>query len=282
MRKLRIFCAFLIFAGVIASSVFSQRNSAQQKNLKPIRVLFVGNSLTFYHQMPKVLANLAISSRKFPQLYTYMYAPGGYSLERNFNEGNALKIIKDLNWDYVVLQEGSHVTITNNKKFIEYSRKFDDQIKKAGSKTCFYMTWAYRDDPNMFGPVSRAYDEIAKELDAFVAPAGLAWQAVLKRDPNIVLYDNDKVHQSPAGTYLTACVFYITLTGRNPEGLPNAGLRMLKKEDCLMLQQIAWQTISQSNNKKRYMTKEAFEYYQKTYQKQQDINERSENKEDEQ
>jgi len=282
VRKLEIFCAFLIFTGFMASSIFSQENSARQKKPGPIRVLFIGNSLTSYHQMPKVLANLAKSSKEFPQLYTYMYAPGGYTLEHNFNEGNALKIIRELKWDYVVLQEVSHLTITDKEKFVEYSRKFDNEIKKTGAKTLFYMTWAYRDDPNMFGPVAQAYDGIAQELDAVVSPAGLAWQAVLKQDPNIVLYEDDKVHQSPAGTYLTACVFYITLTGRNPEGLANGGLQMLKKEDCLTLQQIAWRTITQSKNKERYMTKEAFEYYQGNYLKQQEKNERSEDKEDEQ
>ena len=38
--------------------------------------------------------------------------------------------------------------------------------------------------------------------------------------PDIQLYDKDGSHPSPAGTYLTACVFYTVLSKKSPVGLP--------------------------------------------------------------
>jgi poly(3-hydroxybutyrate) depolymerase len=281
LKRRKVFIIIVVLA--MCSAVFAEKITDVGKGQKVIRVLFVGNSLTFYYEMPKVLYNLLSSNKQIQPFYIFMDAPGGFTLEQHYSQGQTPDIIQKGNWDYVVLQEGSHVTITDKQKFVDYSRKLDEQIKKAGAKTIFYMTWAYQNsDPNMFGQVADAYTKIAEDVNAIVVPVGLAWQKALKEAKTIELYDKDNVHQSPAGTYLTACVFYITLTGRNPQGLPNAGLNMLKKDDVDFLQKTAWQTISEmdlamppvgdplrdygSDKKQRYMTQQAFENFEKSQQ----------------
>jgi len=44
------------------------------------------------------------------------------------------------------------------------------------------------------------------------------------------------------GTYLAACVFYATLTGRDPRGLGDGGLAV-GADDAAFLQGIAWETV---------------------------------------
>jgi len=250
---------FIIIAAICCASAAQVRASG-----KPVRILFIGNSLTFYYEMPKVLANLANAPGRQPALFTQMYAPGGFTLENNYTKGEALKLIKSGKWDYVVLQDGSSQTIKDREKFFEYSRKFDSEIKKAGAKTIFYMTWGYeRSEPNMFSQVAESYKKAAAEVNAPASPVGLAWQRALKEKPGIKLYDNDGVHQNQAGTYLTACVFYITLTGRNPAGFSNGGLTELKRDDCIALQKIAWETVNEIEDKKNCMTEQAFGFYQR-------------------
>jgi hypothetical protein len=61
----------------------------------------------------------------------------------------------------------------------------------------------------------------AKETKSIVAPVGIAWADVASKEPSIDLYYKDGAHPSPAGTYLNACVFYATIFGRSPVGLPS-------------------------------------------------------------
>ena len=49
-----------------------------------------------------------------------------------------------------------------------------------------------------------------------VAPVGRAWAEALRREPGLELWDGDGMHPSRLGSYLTACVFYAILTGRDP------------------------------------------------------------------
>jgi hypothetical protein len=48
-----------------------------------------------------------------------------------------------------------------------------------------------------------------------VAPVGLAWAQALQREPGLELWAGDGKHPSKLGSYLTACVFYASLTGRD-------------------------------------------------------------------
>jgi hypothetical protein len=97
---------------------------------------------------------------------------------------------------------------------------FDEVIRQVGAKTVFYSTWARRGAPKQNQQaLDYAYMQIACELKAIVVPVGSAWQSVQKMDWGVELYSQDGSHPSAAGTYLAACVFYATLTGKSPEGL---------------------------------------------------------------
>ena len=73
--------------------------------------------------------------------------------------------------------------------------------------------------------LNRACFSIAKQLRATVAPVGVAWRDALAADPELVLHTADKSHPNPAGFCLAACVFYATLLGKSPEGLPGQLVR---------------------------------------------------------
>jgi hypothetical protein len=94
-----------------------------------------------------------------------------------------------------------------------------------------------------------AYEGIARELKAAVAPAGVAWEKALKANPKMTLHIPDLSHPTAAGSYLNACVFYEVLFDKSPEGLPNtiktaAGkvLVELSEADARLLQRTAAET----------------------------------------
>jgi hypothetical protein len=62
----------------------------------PTHVLFIGNSYTFVNDgLDKQLEKLA------PSTETERIALGGYTLEKHWYDGNALRKIREGKWDYV-------------------------------------------------------------------------------------------------------------------------------------------------------------------------------------
>ena len=217
---------------------------AEDPTPRSLRVLFVGNSYTHYNNLSQVLSVMAASARPAFRLETAHYARDSYTLERHWEEGQALQAIRDRHWDIVVLQGHSLQSIRNPKQLFTYARKLNAEIKKSGARTVFFMTWAHRDKPQMLIGVVQAYSSIAAELDATMAPVGLAWQRALQERPSLALHTPDHSHPLPTGTYLTACVFYATLTGGSPLGLSTGGLAQVTPADARFLQRIAWETVT--------------------------------------
>jgi len=217
-----------------------------------IRVLFVGNSLTYWNEMPWLVEK--ISAMKTPRLSTSFVGGSGRSLRQQWQNAKTLRAIRERPWDYVVLQGQSSEPATNREEFARYGRLLDADIRKRGAKTVFFLTWANRGDPQ--GPITQRYLALARELDAMVAPAGIAWQELQKKGRE--LYDGSGVHPNLQGSYLSACVFYALFTGRSPVGLPHRfdvnfeidefyrrGLESerLSASDALEIQTAAWAAV---------------------------------------
>lgn len=199
------------------------------------RVLFIGNSYTFVNGgLDKQLQGLA------PSTETERIAFGGYTLEKHWNDGNAIQRIREGNWDYVILQEQSQIPVINQKGFYDFARKFDEEIRRSGAKTILLMTWE-RPDSRTFGVttanLAAAYASLGKELRAKVAPAGLAFERSLRDKPDIALYVQDG-HPTVEGTYLAACVLYRTIFELSPVGNPYSE-KNISAETRTYLQQIA-------------------------------------------
>jgi hypothetical protein len=189
-----------------------------------VHVLFIGNSFTFYHDLPQMLVALGRAGKQRP-LVVQQETPGGCTLEKHWNDGRALALIRSRKWDYVVLQDQSQMPLLRPETLSAYGRKFDEAIRSAGAKTIFYQTWAPQDQPERQAAISAAYAKLARERRALLAPVGDAWQAA-SGEKRSSLYEKDGRHPSAAGSYLAACVFYATINGADPAGLPGriAGL----------------------------------------------------------
>jgi len=208
---------------------------------KPVRVLFIGNSYTYVNDLPKMLAALARAGNQRPVVYE-RETPGGYTLEKHWKDGKAVKKIAAAKWDYVVLQEQSLRPLRDRPRMFEYAAKLDSAIKKQQARTLLFQTWARQDAPQQQADLSKAYLDLGQELKGRVAPVGMAWERAFKDDPKLVLHGADKSHPGKAGTYLTACVFYATIFGNSPEGLPGE-IGGLSDAEARRLQVIACQTV---------------------------------------
>ena len=125
--------------------------------------------------------------------------------------------------------------------FHETVRKYAQLLTSTGTRPVLFMSWAYKDKPEMTAALAEQYTLAGNANDLQVIPAGLAFAQAIARRPDIELYEDDKRHPSLAGTYLAACTVYATLYRKTPAGLTyTAGLA---PELAALLQSAAWEAV---------------------------------------
>ena len=148
-------------------------------------------------------------------------------------------------FDVSILMDCSQCPIHPQMKsvFTEYAKKHSDTVRRHGSVPVFFMSWAYKDKPDMTLPLADAYTSAGNDNGVLVIPVGLAFAKSIALKPDLELYAPDKRHPSAAGTYLSAATTYATLFNRSPVGLKySAGLN---PEVALFLQQVAYDTVKE-------------------------------------
>ena len=202
---------------------------------RPLRILFVGNSLTYQNDLPRMFAGLA-KSRGHDVQYD-VYAPGGYRLSQHATDPRLLEKVNRGGWDVVVLQEQSQMPAMPRERLEREVYPFAQTLSqriRAGSpraRIAFYQTMARRngDAPTfpdlpevgtyegMQKRINAAYAHMARDNRGVLVAVGAIWEKARKQHPALPLYADD-VHPSFIGTYLAACVFYATLFGDSPTG----------------------------------------------------------------
>jgi hypothetical protein len=186
-----------------------------------LRVLFVGNSLTAGNDMPKLVHELAAADDGAGPIFAVQYAAGNWTLAQASVDNGLTALISEARWDFIVLQENSRVAYfspEHPEDMYPFARALDSKISSVGARTVLFMTWGFRDGgfEAMQERLTWGYSDLADELEAAVAPVGLAWAEALRRNPDVELWTSDGRHPSLAGSYLGACVFYALLSGRDP------------------------------------------------------------------
>lgn len=211
----------LFVAILLATAAISYGSGLlNQSSNKQLRVLFIGNSLTYYNHLPSIIEALAEASKQ-KRFSFRMIAFPNFSLEDHWNQGEALRSIKQGGWDTVVLQQGPSASPEGRQVLVEYARRFSEEIHRVGAKPALYMVWPFSSRSPDFDGVAESYRRAAAEAKGLLFPVGEAWREALKRDPKLALYSSDNLHPTAAGSYLAALIIYQQLYGRSPVGLPS-------------------------------------------------------------
>lgn len=226
------------------------------------RILFIGNSYTFYNGgIDRILMQMA--RQRGREIACIRSARPGKSLQWHWDEGTAREFISHGDLDWVVLQDHSLQPLNDLTAMYQSIRQFNNAIQQSGARAALYMTWTRRSLPENQRAITAAYSTIAEETHATLVPCGVAWQRVVRERPDIPLYRPDGSHPTPEGSYLNACLFYAALLGDDPRGLPPPRIeeeriftRTLSTEVSSYLQQVAWETVT-STEKSTTMPKPA-------------------------
>ena len=261
MQRLISFAAML----VVALAAHAQP-APKVKDAGQVRtMLYVGNSFFYFNDsMHSIVLRLVAagdpenraqyratsvtisgSGLNWHDLEAY-FKPGSGMASYSFTADNKVVFNKfDKPYEAVIMNDCSQCPIHPQLKdpFHEYARKHSQTALKHGAKPMFFMTWAYQDAPEMTQQLAEQYTIAGNANDALVVPAGLAFAKAIQRDPKINLYNADKRHPSPAGSYLAACVIYAAVHGKNPVGNSHKGGLDPKVAD--FLQQVAADTVKE-------------------------------------
>ena len=221
-----------------------------------LSVLFVGNSYTYYHDMPtQIFSNIAQAAGYEPNVISVTC--GGYSLEQHADPQNTygLKVAsyllpKNINmFDFVVMQEQSQRPAYNNRApFYDAVRTISAKAQAINAKPILYSTWGRRSDSkdlksmgltneSMTWRLAAGYTAIGEELNIPVGHVGLAFYEVYTGNSGIELYDDDATHPSYAGSYLAAMTLFSKMTGIDPTTVDFVG--ELTEAEAAVLKQAA-------------------------------------------
>ena len=188
------------------------------ENGEELNVLFIGNSLTFWNDMPEMLRWMLLESGiDVGRIEVVAYPSVG--LEDHWRRGIARERIAEGGWGYVVMQQGPSAT-EGRPSLLKYSQRFARLVRKSGGKPALIMVWPAAAREFDFDGVVDAYATAAVKADALLIPAGEAWRAAWRRDPELKLYGKDGFHPSALGSYLAALVIFDRLTTVELSSLP--------------------------------------------------------------
>jgi len=212
---------------------------------KELRVLFIGNSLTYYNNMPETVEKLGLLAGK--KIVVESATQGSGTMTEQISGttavGQKVRAYLTEKWDYVVIQPSRRITekdATVKAAELEAGKELDRMIKAAGAKTLIYCTWGNNTgtsnvytmvsgsiDSKVTGSFSISQDDHSKYMQSVcreycdllgaetVACAEL-FRYLMTDQKAYNVYYTDNRHPSVYGSFAVACAFYAYLFNESP------------------------------------------------------------------
>jgi parallel beta-helix repeat protein len=263
--RARIFVISIVFFYIIASissAVQNNESILQNKNLvidslsrkDPCKALFIGSSYFNFHDLPGLFEHLTRSAGK--DVYIDHIGKNGMYLDDHAVSNSTELKIKEIDWDYVVLQGvgPSMAYPTYFTDHLEYPalETLWDKIHNhcESTKMVYCMPWAFEDGMTWYQNWTDTYADMqlkiyettlnySKTIGFMIAPVGWVWYTVLEEQnyPLHYLHMSDWNHPSLRGSYLMSCVIFSTLFQQTSVGLSN--ITGISEDEAMYFQKIA-------------------------------------------
>ncbi len=209
-----------------------------------IKILFVGDSLTYYNDMPMIFEALARSAHK--NVRADSITKGGHGIYRmqtlpDFWEKVIAKI-RSQDWDIVVYQPSRNFPIMTEffpdypGKELRAARREVEIIKEIGALPLQYSTFGVnkgsvtrkectkvmtrREHTDLVTAFNAA---VAEKLGERAVYVGEVFNQAIEKYPEINFYHTDEVHPSYAGSYAIASAFYTVIFGETAKDVEYTG-----------------------------------------------------------
>lgn len=198
-------------------------DSAAPTQVAKTKVLFIGNSFTFYEDLPRLVG------QKLSKTEVVSCTRGSALLSHHLSNTDSLgqqtqQALADGGWDYVVIQEMSTRVIDDYDAYLSDLRDIASLIEGVGATPIIYQTWAFESGTGSqgYGSIKRGITnaEMHAQLQAgFNLASEATGVAQAKAGSEIAssnsshtafdskIYASDKKHLSAFGAELVAKVF---------------------------------------------------------------------------
>lgn len=221
-------------------------------------ILFIGSSYLAYNgnDVVQTFTDFAVTAYKPVRIERRVV--GGWRLYNHIASSVTLDKIREREWDYIILQ-GNSAFLSKEKwhqYIIPYLKDFRKLIKENSPQTSviYMMPWAYLDGLAWIEGETDTYEQMQENLyretlkvihdiDIATAPAGWTWYTAINDGYEGDLYISDFNHQSKAGAYLAAAVFYASIFEETPPSIPYT---WRDEDDPQYLRNIAYSMVMDS------------------------------------
>ncbi len=198
------------------------------------KILIIGNSRTYYHEMPEMVRQIADSARSPVRLDITTYAWGGATFEENWNSADVQRALGQ-HWDWIILQPESRAETdeSTDQSFMTYGEKLIQAGKNTQSPVALIVNWGYGETlyagslpGTRLAHIERleeAERSLASSAGAQVIDTSYVWEKVHAAEPALPLYE-DGNHPTLYGSYLSALMiagFILSDNIQSPAFTPN-------------------------------------------------------------
>lgn len=193
-----------------------------------MKLLLVGNSYTYYNDMPGLLETLL--NENGLDAHVFSVTCGARKLIENVTRDDEYSrrldgLLQSHTFDAALLQDQSLITILDYDRFEAGVTALANKLAPRVKELILYATWGRKDGspdlnacgltrPAMTRRISDAYHRAAARVGARVSPVGAAFAAL---GDAVELYDPDCSHPSYEGSCLAALTHYTTIVGEPPK-----------------------------------------------------------------
>ncbi len=187
-----------------------------------MKVLFLGNSHTFYNDMPQIFANICKESGK--DVEVAMQAHPGVTYGWHYGQLTELRFaLMYGGFDYIVMQQAAHSPCPPKEETLADGEKIIKLARANGVTPIQTMPWAEKRDPDHQKGMYDIYNTLSEQFGVKLAYAGNVFEDVFYNHPEIDMYWRDGEHASPYGSYTIAMAVYRAIFGESVKGLaPNS------------------------------------------------------------
>lgn len=181
-------------------------SAGENNSNSTMKVLFIGNSLTYYNDVPSLVSALYNASNKNKTMDVEMIAEGGYSLEQHLKHPLISKTLNITQYDFVVIQDFGGWPLCSSKipacsATSESLVLLKKMIESSGAIPIWFST--YQQNPKVQSALSNQSQSIANKLKIKMVDTGADLHRYLEKHKDEKVFTQDG-HPSIIGSWIIA------------------------------------------------------------------------------
>lgn len=193
-----------------------------------MRVLFLGNSHTYYNDMPHIFQMMCRERAKDVQVDMQAYPGVTYYWHYSLNTALRYALMHG-EYDVMFMQQAAHDPCPPREETLRDAAAIVALAKKCGVEPIQTVPWAEKRFPEHQQGMYEIYSTLAEENGIRLNPVGNVFEDVLENHPDIDLYFYDGEHANEYGSYVIAMCAFATIFHESVQGLIPRSCRLLDR-----------------------------------------------------